>query len=101
MTTTTPVRRATAVLFLSSMMLEACVSMLGDRRTYRRGSLRRALRTVRRSPFLDRRVIGRLRDYNRPDFHPDDHDTDALFARWQDDLFGDDGRFVERLTTAA
>ena len=93
--------RTTPVLFLPGMMAEACVSMLGDRRTHRRGSLRRALPTVRRPPSLDRRVIRRLRDDDRAGVHHDDRDTDALLARWRDDLFGDDGPFVERPSTAA
>jgi len=31
-------------------------------------------------------VIRRLRDYDRADFHPNDHDTAALLERWSAEL---------------
>ena len=40
-----------------------------------------------------------LRDYNRPDFHPDDQDTTELVAEWREVLFGDEGRLNALLTT--
>ena len=42
-----------------------------------------------------------LRDYDRPDFHPDDRDTTELVARWREELFGEHGRLNDRLRTAA
>ena len=67
----------------------------------RHGHLLRSLRRIQRSPFLRRWVWRRLRDYNRPDFHPDDHDTDTLLEQWRTDLFGADGRLNDKLTGAS
>ena len=39
----------------------------------------------------------RLKDYDRPDFHPYDHDTTALEAEWRERLFGDAGELNELL----
>lgn len=46
-----------------------------------------SLRALPSTPFFDREVLDRLRDYNRPDFHPDDHDSSELVARWREELF--------------
>ncbi len=87
--------------FIGGMTTQVIVSLLGDRETYRRGRLRHSLRVLRNNPIFNRTVWRRLRDYNRPDFHPDDHDTDALLERWRAELFGDAGRLNERLTGSA
>ena len=42
-----------------------------------------------------------LRDYNRPDFHPDDRDATELIERWRAELFGADGTLNDKLATAA
>ena len=49
------------------------------------------------SPFFSKRVVRRIRDYNRPDFHPDDFDASALLDRWRAELFGADGVLTDRL----
>jgi hypothetical protein len=54
-----------------------------------------------RSPIVDRALWRQLRDYNRPDFHPDDRDTGRLVEQWRNDLFGEDGALVDKLATAA
>ncbi|MEZ0367239.1 metal-dependent hydrolase [Mycobacterium sp. pUA109] len=38
-----------------------------------------------------------LAKYLRPGFHPDDIDTTALLAKWQEELFGTDGALVDHL----
>ncbi|WP_436795683.1 metal-dependent hydrolase [Actinospongicola halichondriae] len=43
----------------------------------------RGLRSLRHHPFFSRKVIERLRDYDRRGFHPDDHDTTALLEQWR------------------
>lgn len=40
-------------------------------------------------------------DYFRPDFHPNDHDTDALLKYWRDQLMQDNGRLNTYLKKAA
>ena len=92
---------ATTVGFIGGMSVQVALSLLGDRDTYRRGRLRASLRRLRHNPFLRRTVWRRLRDYNRADFHPDDHDTEAVVTRWRDELFGADGRLNDKLHSAA
>ncbi len=87
--------------FLVGMSIQILISLLGDRNTYRPRNLLRSLRRLRHSPFLRPEVWHRLRDFNRPDFHPDDHDTEALLERWRDELFGADGRLNDKLVGAA
>ena len=87
--------------FVLGMVLQIGISLLGDRDTYRRGNLRRSWRKVRRSPIMRREIWDQLRDYNRPDFHPDDRDTTELVTRWRAELFGDAGTLNDKLAGAA
>ena len=87
--------------FLVGMTLQAAISVLGDRTTYRTGEVARSLRRLRGSPFVRKEVWRRLRDYNRPDFHPDDHDTTELLEQWREVLFGDPGTLNDKLTVRA
>jgi hypothetical protein len=82
------------------MGLGVLASMLGDRSTYRRGNLRQSWRRFKGSPVTRREVWDQLRDYNRPDFHPDDNDTDVLVERWREELFGDVGILSDLLMNA-
>ena len=87
--------------FVVGMAFQIVVSLLGDRKTYRRGALRRSWRKVRRSPLLSKEVWDQLRDYDRRDFHPDDRDTTELVIRWREELFGEQGTLNDKLVTAA
>ncbi|MEL7208382.1 MAG: metal-dependent hydrolase, partial [Actinomycetota bacterium] len=91
--------RLVRIGFATALVLQTAVSLLGDRETYRRGVLRASLRRFRDSPLLGRMVKERLDDYDRPGFHPDDHDTDELLAEWREALFGETGRLNHRLVT--
>jgi predicted metal-dependent hydrolase len=86
--------------FLSGMALGITASLLGDRATYRPGALGRSWRTFRRSPVMSLTLWRQLRDYNRPGFHPNDSDTNALVERWRAVLFGDDGTLLDKLPAA-
>ncbi|HEY2429052.1 MAG TPA: metal-dependent hydrolase [Acidimicrobiales bacterium] len=87
--------------FVIGMTLQVLLSLLGDRATYRPGNLRTSLRKFRRSPIMSRAVWTQLRDYNRPDFHPDDSDTNELVETWRGRLFGDQGTLNDKLVTSA
>jgi predicted metal-dependent hydrolase len=94
----TTVMNAVTIGFLFAVVLETAISMLGDkdaRRNPRR--VLRSLRKLRRSPWLTRSVQRRIRDYNRRDFHPDDHDNAALTEQWRVTLFGEGGTLADRL----
>ncbi len=74
------------------------LSMLGDPVVRRRpGRVWQSLKRLRRTPFVSREIIGRLHDYQREDFHPDDHPTDTLVAEWREELFGQAGSLNDRL----
>jgi uncharacterized protein len=83
--------------FVLGVTVHVALSLLADRATYRRGNLRRSWRRLRRSPLMRRELWDRLCDYDRPDFHPDDHDTTELVARWRGELFGEAGTLNDRL----
>jgi predicted metal-dependent hydrolase len=87
--------------FIAGMTVEVVVSLLFDPATYRRGNLRRSWRNVRRSPLMRRELWKQLRDYNRPDFHPEDSDTTELVKHWRDLLFGDNGALNDKLAGTA
>jgi predicted metal-dependent hydrolase len=83
--------------FVVGMGFQVFVSLLGDRATYRRGNLRQSWGRFKRSPMMRRQVWDQLHDYNRPDFHPDDSDTNALVEQWRNELFGDQGTLNDKL----
>ena len=87
--------------FVVGMTTEVLVSLAGDPATYERGRLRNSWRTFRRTPMFRREVWDQLRDYDRPDFHPDDRDTTELVERWREELFGEHGTMVDKLSTAS
>jgi predicted metal-dependent hydrolase len=87
--------------FVLGMSLAVVLSLLGDRATYRKGNLRRSWRRLKSSPIVDPKLWAQLKDYNRPDFHPDDSDTTALVETWRAELFGENGTLNDKLIGAA
>ena len=87
--------------FVAGMVVQVALGLLLDRETYRRGRLRRSWRKFRASPLMQRELWERLKDYNRPDFHPDDRDTNELVERWRDELFGESGTLNDKLATTS
>ena len=87
--------------FVGAVAVHVTLSLLGDRATYRRGNLRASFRRLRTSPLLQQDVWQQLKDYDRPDFHPDDRDTTDLIRRWRDQLFGTDGTLNDKLAGSA
>ena len=86
--------------FVLGMVAQVVISLAGDRETYRRGVLRRSWRNFRRSPLVSRALWQQLCDYDRPDFHPDDRDTDDLVETWRERLFGEAGTLNSKLAGA-
>jgi uncharacterized protein len=87
--------------FVLGMGFSVVLSLLSDRATYRRGNLRRSVRRLKSSPIVDPAVWAQLKDYNRPDFHPDDSDTTELVETWRAELFGEHGSLNDKLIGAA
>ena len=86
--------------FVLGMVLQTTVSLLGDRDTYRPRVFFKSLGRFLRSPVVSGKVWRQLKDYNRPDFHPDDSDTNALVERWEAELFGEQGTLNDLLASA-
>ena len=86
--------------FVAGMIVQTLLSMLLDRSTYNPRTLLRSWREFRRSALMRKEVWETLRDYCRPDFHPDDRDTTALVATWREELFGAEGRLNDKLVGA-
>jgi uncharacterized protein len=87
--------------FVIGMTVGVLFSMLRDRATYKRGNLRTSWKRFKASPVMQRAVWDQLRDYNRPDFHPDDSDTNELVAHWRSELFGAEGTLNDKLMGSA
>jgi hypothetical protein len=89
--------RATTVIFLASLFGSTVLSLVKDPNGRNPKRLWSSLRRLRDNPFFTRDVWRRLNDYNRPDFHPDDHDATDLLDRWRAELFGDGGEMADLL----
>ncbi len=87
--------------FVAGMAVQMFFSLLFDRATYRRGNLRRSWRNFRRVPMVQRAVWDQLKEYDQPDFHPDDRDTTALVEQWRAELFGTQGTLNDKLVGSA
>ena len=88
--------------FVVGMGLQVVVSVLldGDARRHP-VKLWRSFRKLKASPFLSRETWRTLKEYDAPDFHPDDRDTDELVSRWRAELFGDEGTLNDKLAARA
>jgi predicted metal-dependent hydrolase len=91
------VMKTTTWIFLGTFLANTLLSLAKDRNTYHPRRLWKSLKALRDNPFFTRQVWSRLTDYNRPDFHPDDHDTVELLDRWREELFGASGELTEML----
>ena len=87
--------------FVVGMTLQVLVSIAGDREARSIRRLRKDWKAFKKLPVLRKGVWDTLRDYDRRDFHPDDHDTIALVEEWQGRLFGESGELNDKLVGAA
>ena len=91
----------TTIGFIFSTVLHTTISVLSDRDARKPKVLLANLRSIRHSPWLTKEIRHKIRDYNRPDFHPNDHDNAALTAEWREKLFGEGGELADRLKVGA
>jgi uncharacterized protein len=61
----------------------------------------KSLRRVPKSPLMSRQLWNQLKDYNRPDFHPNQSEHTGLVEPWREELFGKNGTLNDKLATAA
>jgi predicted metal-dependent hydrolase len=83
--------------FVIGMSIQILISLLLDKGTYRPVRFVQSVRKLRRSPFLTKEVWRQLKEYDAPDFHPDDRDTTALVEEWRAKLFGEQGTLNDKL----
>ena len=89
--------RVVSLMFVLEVVVQTALSLLRDRASYNPVRLVRSLWALRRSPFLTREILAKLRTYNKRGFHPDDWDADELIERWKAELFGEQGTLVDHL----
>lgn len=77
------------------------ISLIFDKETYKPGRLRKSLKRLRKSPLLSKEVWNQLKDYNRPDFHPNQSDHTGLVDTWREELFGANGTLNDKLAGIA
>lgn len=87
--------------FVVAVTVNVLLSLAVDKKTYQRGELRRSIRRAIESPLLSRQMWRALKEYERPGFHPDDRNTDALVEEWRARLFGDEGTLNDKLVGAS
>ncbi|MEO6988590.1 MAG: metal-dependent hydrolase [Aquihabitans sp.] len=87
--------------FVVGLALQMMLSLLGDRETYRKGKLRKSWKHFRSTPLVSSDLWAQLKDYDRPDFHPNDRDTTALVVEWRERLFGENGTLNDLLVGSA
>jgi predicted metal-dependent hydrolase len=75
--------------FLLAMVMSVTISLLFDRYARRHPvKVLRSIARLRTHVFFQPAVLRRLKDYDRADFHPDDHDTVELLDHWRAELGG-------------
>jgi len=92
---------AVTVGFLGGVGLIVGLSLLKDPATYNPVRFARSFRRLLRSPIISADLWRELRAYNRPGFHPSDHDATELLETWRERLFGADGALNDRLAGVA
>jgi len=97
----TGVMNAVTAAFIAAVVGVTALSLLTDRASRNPRRLVRSLGELRRSPFITAQVRHTIRDYNRRDFHPDDHHDPDLLEHWRAELFGQAGTLVEQLERTA
>lgn len=79
------------------LIIEAVVT---DPRARSLRTIRLGIKRLRDTGLFTAETIARLRAFDRPDFHPDQDDTDAALAEWGERLFGRAGELNDRLVAA-
>ncbi len=87
--------------FVLGMSANVAASLLLDKETYKPGKLRKSLGRLRKSPLLTRKLWNQLKDYNRPDFHPNQSEHTGLAEHWREELFGTNGTLNDKLAGAS
>ncbi len=79
------------VMMIPSVVGGFLVSLARDRDAWRPTRLLRSIGRLRRTPLARRSFLVDLLSWNRPGFHPDERNIDALLETWRERLFAADG----------
>lgn len=91
------VMKVVRIGFFAALSIMVAFSMAADREARSLRRLRTDWKAFRTSPLMSRRFMAMLSEYDRPGFHPDDRDTDALLERCRDEFFGERGTLLHLL----
>lgn len=97
----TGVMDAVTAGFIAGVLLFTALSLATDPAARSPRRLTRSLAQLRRSPFIAPAVRRKIRDYNRRDFHPDDHHDPELLDRWRTELFAGTGMLTGQIERSA
>lgn len=64
-------------------------------------ALVRSIRRFTSSPLFSKEMREAVRDFERPDFHPNQRDITELLEEWRERLFGEDGSMNDRVVGRA
>lgn len=74
---------------------------LTDKAARKPGAMRASLKRFRKNPLFQKDTWDAIKDFERPDFHPDQRNTDAMLDEWSERLFGPAGELNDKLVTSA
>lgn len=77
--------------FMGGLFAGTILSSLTDPASLRPGVLPRSLARFVRHTVFSRKVWNDLKAAEKPGFHPDDRDNEALVVMWREELFGPEG----------
>lgn len=95
------IMQGVTIAFVGGGALAVLGSLAFDRAAWNPRRLRRGLGALRHSPWLSKDVRACIGDYNRRDFHPDDHDNAELTEQWRATLFSAEGTLTPKLQSSS
>ena len=63
--------------------------------------MRASLKRFLKNPLFSKDMWEAIKDFERPGFHPDQRNTDAMLAEWSERLFGSEGELNDKLLASA
>jgi len=74
---------------------------MSDKAARKPGAMRASLKRFLKNPLFSKDMWEAIKDFERPGFHPDQRNTDAMLAEWSERLFGPEGELNDKLLASA
>ena len=74
---------------------------MSDKAARKPGAMRASLKRFLKNPLFSKDMWEAIKDFERPGFHPDQRNTDAMLAEWSERLFGSEGELNDKLLASA